>query len=254
MRWRGKDGVKIDVLCKSQSGKLDTEMLRIRCRKEAKWLFAFTARHLSCETPGSFVLEGIIDEILSGSPEGDWIRDNADCVFVPFMDKDGVEAGDQGKNRLPHDYNRDYIKGRYAAVRAFKELIERESSGRKIVFFDLHAPNQRRGIHEVVHCIGCGWLPEAKARWNSFRQNWIKAQKGGRLSYDGKMDCVSSKKRHDGDIAKGLSTARLWVQDRPNCWLSVCGEFGYSLCGGVYSQDGGRELGRNLLKAATASR
>ena len=45
VRWRGKDGVELGVLCKSQSGKRDTEMLRIRCRKEAKWLFAFTARH-----------------------------------------------------------------------------------------------------------------------------------------------------------------------------------------------------------------
>ena len=31
----------------------------------------------------------------------------------------------------------------------------------------------------------------------------------------------------------------------------VCCEFGYSLCGGVFTQDGGRELGRGLLKAAS---
>ena len=250
VRWRGKDGVELGVLCKSQSGKRDTEMLRIRCRKEAKWLFAFTARHHACETTANPVMEGIIDEIISGSPEGEWIRDNADCVFIPFMDKDGVENGDQGKNRRPHDHNRDYIEGRYTSVRVFKELIERESSGRQIVFFDLHSPNQRGGHHETAHSIGCGWLPEENARWHRFRRNWIKAQKGGRLSYDGKRDYVSTKKGHDGYIAKGFSTARGWVQDRPNCWLSVCCEFGYSLCGGVYSQDGGRELGHSLLKAA----
>ena len=249
-RWRGKSGVEFGALCKSQSGKRETEMLRIRCRGEAKWLFAFTARHHACETTANPVMEGIIDEILSGSPEGEWIRDNADCVFVPFMDKDGVEEGDQGKHRRPHDYNRDYAKGRYASVRAFRELVERESSGREIVFFDLHSPNQRGGLHETAHCIGCGWLPEANARWRRFRRNWIAAQKGGRLSYDGKRDYVSTKEKHDGDIADGFSTARHWVQDRPNCWLSVCCEFGYSLCGGVYSQDGGRELGHSLLKAA----
>jgi hypothetical protein len=77
----------------------------------------------------------------------------------------------------------------------------------------------------------------------------MKEQKGGRLSYDGKRDYVSTKKKQDGDRAKGFSTARHWVQDRPNCWLSVCCEFGYSLCGGVFSPDGGRELGRSLLKA-----
>ena len=51
VRWRGKEGVKFDVLCKSQSGMRDTEMLRISCRKGgAKWLFAFTARYHACET------------------------------------------------------------------------------------------------------------------------------------------------------------------------------------------------------------
>ena len=251
VRWRGKDGVKFDVLCKSQSGRRDTEMLRIPCRKgEAKWLFAFTARHHACETSASPVMEGIIDEILSGSPEGEWIRDNADCVFIPFMDKDGVEEGDQGKNRSPHDHNRDYIEGRYTSVRAFKNLLVRESSGRQIVFIDLHSPNQRGSVHESAHCIGCGWLTEAKARWHNFRQNWIEAQKGGRLSYDGKKDYATSKKNHDENIAKGVSTARNWVQGLTNCWLSVCCEFGYSLCGGMYSQDGGRELGHNVLRAA----
>ena len=250
VRWRGKDGVELGVLCKSQSGERDTEMLRIRCRKEAKWLFAFTARHHACETTANFVMEGIIDEILSGSPEGEWILDNADCVFIPFMDKDGVEEGDQGKNRRPYDHNRDYVKARYTSVRAFKELIERESTGRQIVFFDLHSPNQRGALHEAAHCIGCGWLPEAKERWDGFRRNWIEAQKGGMLSYDGKKDYVSTKMMYDTDIAKGLSTARHWVQDRPNCWLSVCCEFGYSLCGGVFTPDGGRELGRNIIRSA----
>ena len=144
VRWRGKDGVKFDVLCKSQSGRRDTELLRIPCRKgRAKWLFAFTARHHACETTANPVMEGIIDEILSGSPEGEWIRDNADCVFVPFMDKDGVEDGDQGKNRRPHDHNRDYMAGIYTSVRAFKELLVRESHGKRIVFFDLHSPHVR---------------------------------------------------------------------------------------------------------------
>ena len=127
VRWRGKDGVKFDVLCKSQSGKRDTELLRIPCRKgNAKWIFAFTARHHACETTANAVMEGVIDEILSGSQEGEWIRDNADCVFVPFMDKDGVENGDQGKNRRPHDHNRDYVTGIYTSVRAWKELLVRE--------------------------------------------------------------------------------------------------------------------------------
>ena len=141
-KWRGK-GVECGVLCKSQSGSRDTELLRIPCRKAAKWLFAFTARHHACETSANAPMEGVIEAILSGTPEGEWLRDNADCVFVPFMDKDGVENGDQGKNRRPYDHNRDYLKGRYTSVRALKELLVKESEGKQIVFIDMHSPHVR---------------------------------------------------------------------------------------------------------------
>jgi hypothetical protein len=246
-RWRGRDGVKFGVLCKSQSGRRDTELLRIPCRAGgARWLFAFTARHHACETTGSYVLEGVVDEILSGSREGRWIRGNADCVIVPFMDKDGVEEGDQGKNRRPHDHNRDYLAGLYASTRAFKELLVRESNGKRIVFFDLHAPGPRDDNAYTL----CDWLPEKNARWRAFRRNFEAAQKGGALAYAMKRDSTSSRKSHYSMISRGLMTSRGWVGALPNCWMSVCGEFGYSRSGGAFSRSAGRELGGSLLRAA----
>ena len=128
--------------------------------------------------------EGVIDELLSGSPDAEWIRDNADCVFVPFMDKDGVEDGDQGKNRRPHDHNRDYFAGLYTSVRAFKELLVRESHGRRIVFFDLHSPHVRS--YKVCPEQDCAFtfdsfMPDKNARIMEFRRNWADAQRGGAL-------------------------------------------------------------------------
>ncbi len=254
-RWRGKDGVKFDVLCKSQSGRHDTELLRIRCRKDAKWLFAFTARHHACETTANPVMEGIIDEILSGSPEGEWIRDNADCVFVPFMDKDGVEDGDQGKNRRPHDHNRDYVAGIYTSVRAWKELLVRESHGKRIVFFDLHSPHIRSRKHDPEQdCVFTFETPYPRnsAHVNEFRRHWAELSKGCALAYDGKNDIpvgTGHAATMERDRLAGLVSSRQWVEAQPNCWASICCEFGYSLCNGVYSQDGGRELGHGLLKA-----
>ena len=245
VRWRGKDGVKFDVLCKSQSGKRDTELLRIPCRKgNAKWLFAFTARHHACETSANPVMEGIVDEILSGSSEGEWIRDNADCVFVPFIDKDGVENGDQGKNRRPHDHNRDYVAGIYTSVRAFKKLLVEESAGKPIVFFDLHSPRIRPrgkiGAEDTAFTYDSP-NPRFADRGATFRRLWAEEQKGKSLVYDGKYARP--------DYVKDRQNSRSWVDGLPNCWLSVCCEFGYSLCGGVFTQDGGRELGHGLLKA-----
>ena len=254
-KWKNRPDVKFDVLCKSQSGKRDTELLRLPCRGMAKWLFAFTARHHASETTGNAVMEGAIEEVLSGSAEGEWLRENADCVFVPFMDKDGVEEGDQGKNRRPHDHNRDYIEGRYTSVRALRELLVSESNGKQIVFFDLHAPGVRSTaktkVHDHVFTFD-SFMPEKCARMNAFRQYWVEAQKGGALAYDGKRDSLKGakgRKEYEANKKKGLMTSRQWVQDLPNCWMSICGEFGYSLCGGVFSLEAGRELGRNMLKA-----
>lgn len=54
-----------------------------------------------------------------------------------LMDVDGVENGDQGKERSPHDHNRDYQKDRYSSVRALKALAKNLD----IEFFlDCHCP------------------------------------------------------------------------------------------------------------------
>ena len=259
-RWKGKDGVQLGVLCKSQNGRRDTELLRVRCRKgAAKWLFAFTARHHACETTANPVMEGVVDEILSGSPEGEWIRDNADCVFVPFMDKDGVEAGDQGKNRIPHDHNRDYIAGIYTSVRAFKELLARESAGKEVVFVDLHSPHVRSNRHDPEQDCAFTFASAdsvQNARIDAFRRNWAETSKDGALVYHGRHD-IKIGKGYAAKLEKarkeGFSTSRQWVASLTNCWVSICCEFGYSLCGGVYTQDGGRELGRNMLKALSTT-
>lgn len=57
------------------------------------------------------------------------------------MDKDGVEDGDQGKNRLPHDHNRDYTgESIYASVRASRDFVPHWSVGRLKFALDMHCP------------------------------------------------------------------------------------------------------------------
>lgn len=253
-KWSGR-GVERGVLCKSQSGSRDTELARILCRGRAEWLFVFTARHHACEASANPPMEGVLEEILSGSPEGEWIRDRADCVFVPFMDKDGVENGDQGKNRRPYDHNRDYLKGLYTSVRALKELLVKESAGKRIVYIDMHSPHVR-GLpnspeQEQVFSFGCR-DKVLNARWNEFRRNWIEAQKGGALVYDGKYDIHAGKGYSvvmEKQWARGYMSSDPWVRTLSNCHLATCCEFGYSLCGGVYTLPAAHELGRNMLKA-----
>jgi hypothetical protein len=61
---------------------------------------------------------------------GRWLRDRVEFLIVPFVDKDGVEEGDQGKNRHPHDHNRDYATPcLYPEVQALRERAAGWSGG-----------------------------------------------------------------------------------------------------------------------------
>ena len=90
------------------------------------------------------------------------------------------------------------------------------------------------------------------AHWNEFRRNWKETQKGGKLVYDGKYDIEGGKGYAlviEKQWAAGFMSSDPWVRTLPNCYLATCCEFGYSLCGGVYSFPAARELGSNMLKA-----
>ena len=72
----------------------------------AKKTILLTARHHACESVANYVLEGLLDGLLR---EKYSVTEDCKVLVVPFMDIDGVEDGDQGKSRFPHDHNRDYL-------------------------------------------------------------------------------------------------------------------------------------------------
>lgn len=92
-----------------------------------------TARHHACESTGTYVMEGIIREYLNEPLEGFRL------IAIPFMDFDGAQDGDQGKNRIPHDHNRDYDGDSpiYSTVRCVKALAAKEQID---YMLDLHSP------------------------------------------------------------------------------------------------------------------
>ncbi|HBJ18233.1 MAG TPA: hypothetical protein DDY70_00570, partial [Clostridiales bacterium] len=103
----------------------------------------FTCRHHCCESTASYVLEGVLSEI-KALPIAEKFR----IFCVPMMDIDGVENGDQGKTRLPHDHNRDYGEGSlYASVRAIKKVGETEHVR---AFIDFHDPWNYGGENDEI--------------------------------------------------------------------------------------------------------
>ena len=81
-------------------------------------------------------------------------------LAIPFMDRDGVEDGDQGKNRTPHDHNRDYNeRPLYPEVSALMKLGE-SLKPRVLVATDLHCPHIRGEWNDRVYLVGVTILHE----------------------------------------------------------------------------------------------
>ena len=112
-----KQGLAVEELCKGRKGS------SVPCVTfgSGKKQVILTARHHACEATGNYVLEGVLEELLK-----DPVPDTT-VLCVPFVDYDGVVEGDQGKDRAPHDHNRDYgpaepaIHPEVAAIRAYAD-------------------------------------------------------------------------------------------------------------------------------------
>lgn len=154
--WRfytDRPAIERGVLCRTEGGR-DAELLRLRSRKHQHTVFLSSRTH-ACEAMATYVMEGILDYWLSSTdPEAGWLRENVDLLAVPFVDKDGVEAGDQGKLRAPHDHNRDYIDHPlYAATKAVMAALAAEGDKLRLGL-DLHCPWIRARRNEDFYIVG----------------------------------------------------------------------------------------------------
>lgn len=144
-----------DILCTSSQGR-NVELLRVgQLNGEPQHRVVITVRHHACESMASFVLEGLLAAILADNDDGRWFQDHLEVLVVPFMDKDGVENGDQGKNRKPHDHNRDYSEiSIYPETKALRAKLKEWAGGRLHATLDLHCPWIRGNHNEEIYLVG----------------------------------------------------------------------------------------------------
>lgn len=142
---------RLSTLTRTRSGR-KVELVQVGKPGDGRRAVLMTCRHHACETIASFLLEGIMSTAVSDTETGRKFREHFVLYIVPFVDKDGVEDGDQGKNRAPHDHNRDYGEGSiYRSVQAIKMLgVEKKINA----LLDLHCPTLVMDIHQRFYFVG----------------------------------------------------------------------------------------------------
>lgn len=156
------------TLCKSRRG-ADVPNARFGCVNSIpKYRIFLSSRHHCSEATASAVLEGVAESFLTDDDLGHWLCANVELMTVPFVDYDGVVAGDQGKNRAPHDHNRDYAEFIYPETKAITEWIGTHASGRLDIFVDVHCPWIRGKKPDTNEFLYTPWkdpkfVPDAKA-------------------------------------------------------------------------------------------
>jgi hypothetical protein len=248
-QYKGSPHVAVRELCKSEHGR-SVERLHVgRLDGDVQYRVLVTARHHACEAMADYVMEGLLESALADSDDGYWFRRNVEVLAVPFMDKDGVEEGDQGKNRKPRDHNRDYIgKSIHPSVAALRTFVPNWSNGRLKAALDLHCPHIRGPHNEVIYIVGS----EDERMWQQQREfgRLVETVQNGPLVYRATDNLPFGKAWNTGGNTGGNMSCGQWAGGLDGIRLAASFEFPYANAGGqAVTVDGARAFGRSLAKA-----
>jgi len=242
-------GLKLLTLCKSRKGREVERLVVGRLEDQPDARVLITCRHHCCECMASYAVEGIIESALADSDDGKWFRGHVEMMIIPFADKDGVEDGDQGKNRRPRDHNRDYLgESIYPETAALRELVPAWSGGRLRAALDLHCPHIRGTHNEVIYIVGS----ESKAIWEQQERfgGILEAVQTGPLAYRAKDNLPFGKAWNTGGNYSGGKSSSRWAGELPGVALATSFEIPYAnAAGGVVTAESARAFGRDLAKA-----
>jgi len=218
-------------------------------KQKAPYAVGLTARMHSSEMMGSYLLEGLIQGVLADDERGKWLRKNVEFFIVPFADFDGVEEGDQGKGRSPHDHNRDFGDGSiYPEVIAIKDRLPAWASGRPLVFFDIHDPALKGDVFEVIQLLS-GETPGQEAALVDYA-TLLERDQQGEFLYRKNMIMKFGTGYNKIDVEGPPPIASGWARTLPNCILGATIEFPYATAGNMeVNAESTRSFGRDMAWA-----
>lgn len=232
------------VLCKSAKGR-DVPYFHIG---HGKYKVVMTSRHHCSESTGTMVLEGVAAAFAEKSELGERLRAEIDLTIVPFVDIDGAQAGDQGKNRKPHDHNRDYDIFLYPETKAVADLMKEKSP---VVFIDAHSPWLYGQYNEFIYTpMKNPKYVHDMAREARFSSLLEKNQEGG-LRYKAGDDLPFGQSWNTGANYKQGASSVIWaLMNIPS--LEVCRSLEIPFAnanGAVVTPEALKTFGRGLARA-----
>ena len=237
--------VILDTLATTKAGR-SVERVIIKPKSgTVKYKVLITTRHHACEMMGNYEMEGIIAEIL----KDEWLKNNVEFCLIPFIDKDGVENGDQGKNRIPHDHNRDYTGvSIYSSVAALRDWVPVWSESKLVVTLDLHCPWIKAENNENIYVVGS---PDEKiAVQQRLFCNILKSTNHGELKISEKSYFPYGKDWNRAEKATPGLTFGKWTAQLEGVKLPISIEFPYANNEGqTITQENARTFGIDLTKA-----
>lgn len=236
--------LKRKTLCLSRGGAA-VPLLRIQPAGQIRRRVLLTARHHCCEAMASYVLEGVLDAALDDAS----IVPDTEIVAVPMVDLDGVQAGDQGKNRRPHDHNRDYFEsGIYPETRAIRELVREAKDPPFSVAIDLHCPYISGPYNQYIYQVGMRHAA-VWARQQAFAALLERMHEGG-LPYRASDDLpFGTSWNSAANYPVGCSCAK-WMIDEGGVALAATFEIPYADAHGVrVTPESARQFGSSLVRA-----
>ena len=245
-RYAGRDDFVVEEHARSRKGR-PVPRIRFGClASEPEHRVLLTCRHHACEMMASWVLEGLIEAVMADSDCHRWLRDHVEFLCVPMMDLDGVEDGDQGKNRAPHDHNRDYLnESIYPEVASLRQLVPTWSDGRLRLALDLHCPYIRGGNNQEIFLVGG---PDEKiAEHLAAFSRLLESVQTGPLQYDSKHNIPWGQSWNNMNEAKSFGR---WAALLPGMELATTMETPYADAGHTpVTIESARTFGRDLAVA-----
>jgi hypothetical protein len=247
--------LKIETLCTTKNGRNVEQILVSDFNQAPSIKILVTARAHACEMMGNYVIEGMLSALLGESKAMKDFLAKAEIMFIPFLDKDGVEQGDQGKNRQPRDHNRDYSgESIYASTKAIRQQVPEWVGNLPWIGVDLHNPWIKGENNEWIYFVGNAH-PKVAGEQEKL-VDILEASSRGRLKFNREKGFLpfGTAWNTGGNYEQGASFGQ-WASTFVDQGLRMTTtlEFPYALNHGqVITQDAAREFGEDLIYSLAA--